>query len=291
MQVVLHTGAHFTDEDRLLNCLEMNRDLLATQGVSLPRPKSYRRRLRDLLHDVQAAPLADGVMQTFLDEVNTLPDPDRVVFSNENFFGVPKIAIKDNKFYPVAEGRLADFCSLFPGDSVEMFMGIRNPATLLPALLRGSPAESLDTLTDGSVPTALRWSELVTRLRENLPTISLTIWCNEDTPMIWDQLMREMSGVDPMVKLEGVDALLAEIMSKEGMTRYRAYLDSHPGMTEVQKRRVIAAFLDKFALEDVLEEELDLPGWTDEFVETLTDIYDEDVYQIERMPGVNLITP
>ena len=33
------------------------------------------------------------------------------------------------------------------------------------------------------------------------------------------------------------------------------------------------------------------PGWTDELIEALTDVYDEDVFAIERLPGVNLITP
>ena len=44
-------------------------------------------------------------------------------------------------------------------------------------------------------------------------------------------------------------------MSKEGMQRFAAYLKSHPDMTEIQKRRVISAFLDKFALEEEIEEE------------------------------------
>jgi hypothetical protein len=34
------------------------------------------------------------------------------------------------------------------------------------------------------------------------------------------------------------------------MQRFAAYLKSHPEMTEIQKRRVISTFLDKFALEE-----------------------------------------
>lgn len=291
MQVVLHTGAHFTDEDRLLGCLERNRDLLGQHGVSLPRPNSYRRRLRDMLHDIHEAPLADGTVENYLAEINTLLDPDRVVFSNSNFFGVPRLAVRDNRFYPAADGRLLDFCSLFPGAEFEVFIGLRNPATLLPALLSGSPDNSIDALTGGANPTALRWSEFIERLRSNVPGISITVWCNEDTPLIWGQILREIAGVDPTVALEGSDDLLQDIMSKEGLNRFDEYLVKHPGMTEMQRRRVVAAFLDKFALEDELEEELDLPGWSEDIVDALSDIYDEDIYQIERIQGVNLITP
>ena len=59
----------------------------------------------------------------------------------------------------------------------------------------------------------------------------------------------------------------------------------------MQKRRVIAAFLDKFAREDMIVEELDLPGWTDAMVNELTEIYDDDVFEISRIPGVNFIAP
>ena len=45
------------------------------------------------------------------------------------------------------------------------------------------------------------------------------------------------------------------------------------------------------ALEDEIIEELDLPGWTDQLVGELTDIYEEDVLDISRMPGVQLISP
>ena len=75
------------------------------------------------------------------------------------------------------------------------------------------------------------------------------------------------------------------------MKRFRAYLKSHPNVTEVQKRRVISAFLNKFALEDEVEDELDLPGWTEAMIDELSEIYDEDVFQIQRIPGVQMISP
>ena len=38
-------------------------------------------------------------------------------------------------------------------------------------------------------------------------------------------------------------------------------------------------------------EEFDLPGWTAEVVDHLTEAYEEDIYRISRMPGVNFIAP
>ena len=41
----------------------------------------------------------------------------------------------------------------------------------------------------------------------------------------------------------------------------------------------------------MIEEELDLPGWTEALVDELSDIYDEDVFEISRIPSVNYIAP
>ncbi|MFC3118155.1 hypothetical protein ACFOHS_07615 [Jhaorihella thermophila] len=62
-------------------------------------------------------------------------------------------------------------------------------------------------------------------------------------------------------------------------------------MTEVHRRRVLAAFLDKYAREDAVEEELDLAGWTGSWWRELTEDYDDDVARIQHIPGVNLIAP
>lgn len=293
MQIVLHAGAHYTDDDKLLKSLGKNRQLLAERGVSIPKPRSYRNKLRDVLNEAKTSLMdneaRDAILSGLVDPA--VEKPDRVILSNSNFFCVPRLAVQDNTYYPKADGRLQDFCGLFQGEDIEVFLAIRNPATFLPALRAAAPQRHSEGMVDDILPMALRWSELIHRLRESVPNVSLTVWCNEDTPLIWEQLLRELSGVEPTLPLDGGNDLLDEIMSPEGMARFSSYVDTHPGMTEMQKRRVIAAFLDKFALDDEVEEELDFEGWTMEYIDALTDVYDEDVYEISRIPGVTLITP
>lgn len=292
MQIVIHTGAHFTDEGKLLKSLGKNRDLLARHGVSLPKPRSYRTSIRNMLNDVNSVRGPEARESILLGLVDkAVESPDRVILSNDNFFCVPRLAVRNNLYYPNGDERLQDLCNLFDGDEIEIFMAIRNPATFLPALLAGTPETSAAEMTDGLVATGLRWSETVRRVRAAVPNAALTVWCNEDTPIIWEQLLREMSGLEATQTLVGGDDLMNEIMSPEGMARYADYMANHPGMTEMQRRRVIAAFLDKFAVEDEVEEELDFPGWTEEYIDALTEIYDEDVYDISRIPNVVLVTP
>ncbi|WP_281967177.1 hypothetical protein [Roseovarius nanhaiticus] len=291
MQLVLHAGAHITDEDRLLKCLTANQEVLTERGTQVPYPKDYRRLLRDVLHAGAQGNLAPDTREVLMDALGFDTPPERLILSNPGFFGTPKMAASGGDFYTSAAGRTQIFREIFAGDEIEMFFAICNPATFLPAIMAQTKFDTLDAYLGGTDPREMRWSGMIQRVRAAIPDIPITVWCNEDTPLIWGQILREMAGVEPGVPLNGEHALLREIMSPAGMTRFESYLEQHPGMTEMQKRRVISAFLDKFAQEDAIEEELDLPGWTDELVDELSDLYDDDVYEIGRLPGITLITP
>ena len=291
MQIALHAGVHNTDEDRLLKCLLKNRDKLREDGVCVPGPSRYRRLLRDALQAMdRAAPLPQA-RAVLLDAMIDTDYPARLVLSNDNFFCVPKLAIAANQFYPRAEEKLRRLRQLFPQDTLELFIGLRNPASLLPALAQQLPGTSFAQFLGQTDPRLLRWGEMVARLRHAVPDVSITSWCNEDTPLIWGQIVREIAGMDHNEMIVGGMDLLAEIMAPDGCRRFRTYLNDHPEMTEIQRRRVIAAFLDKYALPDQIEDSVDVPGWTPALIAELTEIYDEDVFQLSAIQGVQMITP
>ncbi|WIY24315.1 hypothetical protein [Parasedimentitalea psychrophila] len=291
MQVIVHTGAHATEEDRLLKSLLRNKQDFSKRGIAVPGPGKYRSLLKDCFSALKAGTAAadsrDVLWDAILDEENA----DRVVLSNPHFFGSQRSALQDNLLYPEAVQRMQYLQQLFPYDQIEIFMGLRNPAGFLPALLEKASPQRLRDVRKQTDPRQLRWSEMMQRMRQAVPDIAITVWCYEDMPLTWGQILRDMAGLEPNQALLGDLDLLATILSAEGMTRLRSYMGTHGEMSEMQKRRVYAAFLDKFALEDALEEELDLAGWTDELVADLTENYDEDIYHLQRIPGVTLIAP
>lgn len=291
MQVIVHTGAHATEEDRLLKSLLRNKEGFSQRGVAVPGPGKYRSLLKECFAALKAGEPSAESRDVLWDAILDEEDADRVILSNPHFFGSQRNALEDDMFYPESVQRMQYLQQLFPYDQIEIFMGLRNPAGFLPALLENASSKRLREVRQQIDPRQLRWSEMMTRLRQAVPNIAITVWCYEDMPLIWGQILRDMAGLEPHETLLGELDLLPTIMSKEGMTRLRSYLTAHDDLSEMQKRRVYAAFLDKFALEDALEEELDLHGWTDELVEDLTEIYDEDIYNLQRIPGVTLIEP
>lgn len=291
MKLILHAGVHFTEEDRLMKCLLRNADDFASRGVIVPGQSKYRGILRETLNALANAPPSDMARDVLVDAMLDDGEAERVILSDANFFRTPKSAVEQGMFYPAAPVRMMRMAQIFERDEVEIFMGIRNPATLLPILYSKSGCKDPATFWGGRDPRDVVWSDTIDLLRQAVPNIPITIWCNEDTPLIWAHIIRQMAGMADDQKIIGGFDLLSSIMSTEGMKRFRAYLKDHPVMTEHQKRRAIAAFLDKYALEDEVEEELDMPGWTDELVDEMSDIYDGDVAAIAAMPGVRVLMP
>lgn len=291
MQVIIHCGAHATEEDLLLKSLLKNTGSLAKQGTAVPGPGRYRTLLKECMEAMKSGSAAKEAPEVLWDAILDDSQASRVVLSNPHFFGSPRHALQGTLLYPEAEERLQSLQALFPYDQLEICMALRNPASFLPALFARSARGAVRRIMQDCDPLQLRWSGLLARMRQAVPQMPVTVWCYEDLPLIWDQVLRELAELEAGEALKGRMDLLATIMQPAGMERLRAYLEAHPDITGVHRRRVYAAFLDKFAREDALEEELDFPGWTEALVEQMSEIYEEDLYAIQRLPGVTLMAP
>ncbi|MFW8634322.1 hypothetical protein [Cribrihabitans pelagius] len=291
MQVILHCGAHATEEDLLLKSLLKNTGALARQGTQVPGPGRYRTLLRECVEALATGRPARDASDVLWDAILEGGQARRAVLSNPHFFGSQRHGLAGSQLYPEAETRLQALQALFPGDHLEVFLALRNPACFLPALLaKAAPATRRDLLA-GCDLAALRWSELLTRMRAAAPGIQLTVWCFEDMPLLWGTVLRRMAGLAPEARLRGGLDLLAALIPGAAMQRLRAFLDAHPEMQEPHKQRVFAVFLEKYALEEAVEVELDLPGGSDALVDQLTALYEADLQAIRSLPGVTLIEP
>jgi hypothetical protein len=291
MQIVYHIGANCTDGERILRSLMRNSDQLSPRGIRIPGPGRYRQLLRETI-----ATLANGApnAQTrdiLLDAIIDGQDVSRLVLSNSTFLCLPNVIFERGAFYGRARTKVAALRSLFPDDTIELHLAIRNPATFVPAVWSEVKGPDVNDFMGGLAPLEIRWSDVVARIRAAAPDVSLTVWCNEDTVLLWGELLHRIAGIGPDEPIKGEYDLLSTVMMPDGMKRFLSYMATHPGQNNAQIRRVIGAFLDKYAIPEAIEEEIDLPGWDARMVDQLTRAYEEDVARIAAMPGVTFITP
>ncbi len=292
MKVIYHIGLHSTDEDRALRCLLKNSEALARIGTVVTTPGRFRPVLRQAMLHLKGAPADRQTQEQILDALIEQDTPKRLLFSSDSFLCVPKRAIEDNVLYPLVGERAPWIRNLFPDAPAEFAFALRNPATFIPALhARFNDDESFGDYLARIRPEEISWVDMVDRLRASVPDCPLTIWCNEDTPLIWPEVLQALSGYPDDMRLDGLEDFLATLMSDEGIERLRAYLDSHTPRNADHYRRIISAFLDKFAEEDAVEMEFDLPDWTSDRIARLTERYETEIAQIAEMHGVRFLHP
>ncbi|MBF9033447.1 hypothetical protein HKCCE2091_04285 [Rhodobacterales bacterium HKCCE2091] len=291
MQVVYHLGAPCTDDNMLIKSLLKNRARLAPQGIVVPPPGRYRNFLRDTARVLEGQPASAETQDRLLDSIVDEDHVERLILSDSRFVCINRLVVQGQKIWPMIERRTRLLRNLFPGAETEFFVGMRDPATLIPALFRASRFADFDEFTENMIPTGLRWSETIARLRRAQPDARITVWCNEDTPLIWAEVMAAMAGLDTADGLEGREDLVQTIMEPAGFRRLQAYLAKHRPDSEYQRRRIVAAFLDKYAREEAMEEELVAPGWTEDMLAEMTAAYDADMDRVADIPEIDFITP
>jgi hypothetical protein len=291
MQVVYHLGAPCTDNDMLVQSLLKNRTVLASDGVIVPPPSRYRNVMRDTARALKGGPANEDVAEALLDAIVDDAHVDRLILSDPRFICINRLVVQGAQIWPMIERQATMLRNLFPEMESEFFIGMRDPTTLIPALFKSSRFTDFGEFAENMQPHAIAWSEMIRRLRVAHPECGVTVWCNEDTPLIWGDILREMAGYDHGTVLEGELDLIETIMDPAGFRRMQAYLTDHTPETALQRRRIIAAFLDRYALDAEIEEELDVPGWTEDMVAEISESYDADMAHVARIPGVTFIAP
>lgn len=291
MQMVFHLGVHGTDGDRLLKTLLNNRDWLMQHGTDVITPNRHRGLFEEALMSLKGGRATAEMQQIMLDAVLHSDSPDRVIFSTPTFMGAPGRVVGQTGLYPQMGARAAALTNLFPDHEVEFFLAIRNPAALIAEVLPIFTGGGYHVLMQGRQPLDLRWRDPVRALLRAVPGRRVVIWCHEDVPLIWPEIARLAGGIPPDAPLQGGSMYLEEILGEAGMARLRERLAAQDRLSVAQRRAISSEMIESHAPAAALDQVIDLPGWTQEVVDHVTDSYRADVAEIAVLPGVEFVLP
>ena len=288
MQILFHLGAHCTDDGLLIRSILKNRATLAEEGIGVPGPGRYREILGETSTALRGQAADADTESEIIEAIRDDETAHRIVLSNENFLCRNNVVLDEGGLYPKAQ-KSAWLRQCLPSCDVEFALGIRNPASFVPELLRmiGAGEEALDDVSIAD----LLWSEVFADIAVANPGCRIVAWCHEDTPFIWSEVVRELTGHDPFTRMDGEFDMLDRIMTPEGMERLTEFLDARQVTSQSKRRRAVSAFLEAHAIDEAVVAEIELPGWTVETINMLTELYEDDVERIQAMPEVTFISP
>ena len=290
MQIAYHFGAHCTDEDRLLKCLFKNQGALADRGIIVTGPQRYRTQLRKAVDELRGMPASSAKQAELLRDIDIPEGTERLIFSHSAFFSSAGGAMGLGRFYPKAGELAQGYARLVPEHECDFFFAIRDPASFIPALFHQSKEEDFPRFLMGFEPVHMRWSETIGRIRRATPDTPLTVWCNEDSPIIWHDILNRLAGIDANLTLRRSYDFPTSLLTQEGVAALSRVLKSSAPRTAQARRELLRETLEEFGAQNALEEEIALPNWTQDLMDTLSKIYDEDMQRIAEMDGVTLLT-
>ena len=118
MQLVLHTGVHYTEQDRIAQTLLRNAPMLAAHNVAMPDPEGYRGLIRDTLNAMHRTPLSENARSVMLDAILKQSQPERLILSDPNFFRTAGTAVQNGSIYPAAAQRMGYMAQIFHTDQI-----------------------------------------------------------------------------------------------------------------------------------------------------------------------------
>ncbi len=289
--IAYQLGAPGTNGGQLVWSLRKIAGWLLEQQIVVPRPGEYRDRIPKALKSLDGAPATPDLSRDLMRQLTRDRAARRIVLSNDKYLGVPAWIFYTGVFYHNAAPNAAALRNLFPDNPCEFHLMIANPAIFIPAVFETQRAKSYEKFIQGVDPLEVRWSDVIARIRAVCPDVPIRVCCNEDSPVIWGDVLRHLAGLPSETVLETETEMAERLLEDAGAEAMKAFLDAHPKLTSTQRQDVLVRFLEKFARDDLLDEVIDLPGWTEELITQMSLAYDVDLELIAEMEGVELIEP
>lgn len=288
--IAIYIGSPFTNGEQIAWSLRKDAQQLDNQGLLIRRPGTYQKQVKAARNGLLKGEISEEQRNLMLHQVIGDHQASRIVLSDNSYIGEGAWILNQGRFFPNAARNTQALRSLFREYELELFLSIRNPATLIPAAFRSQKKRTSKEFLSGADLISLRWSTVIIDILDANPETPLTVWCDEETPVIWPDILRAVADLPKEFCFGGELDIIQDALEEAAMTRLQQYLDDRPWLNESQRRRIYRVFLNRFCSEDIVEKEIDILGWDPELVDEMTDIYMDDLKLINRIREVRFLT-
>ncbi len=291
MKAAFYLGVHGTGPERMVRALMDNRGWMLENGIEPVPPSRHRGLFEEALGSLSGGPATPEMEQVLLDAILDCEDPARIVISQPGLIGVPARCLAEPGFFASAGSKMVAAANLFPSAEAEFFLALRNPAALIPHLLDNMDPNRAATVMAGRDPETMRWAPAIRQVLQFIGRRRLVLWCHEDTPLIWPEVLRAVGGIPASVPLRAGFAVMGDLLTPEGLQALRGELAAAERLTIDGRRAIFARVLADHARPDEVDVPIRTAGWTQDRVDRMSAAYDEDIAEIAALPGIEFISP
>lgn len=272
MQLILHLGAHGTDEGLIASWIRRNRTALEAQGICAPDPDVFVLNVAQAIErDTDVDPLERE--ETLLRGLGASGARRRMVVSAPGLLSGRDTVISPDGFYVTGVARrLYALRTLFGRCKVTLLLAVRGSVGLLPQILPNDVDALVATLPmlDGET---LPWAQLVGTIRRQMPQAQLVVWRHEDFSGAWPSVLARIVGPGRAVPCEGLLEFAKLGLSSAATVRLQHFLAANPAATASEIHHVAGSLAAEYGRAAQANLIADYPGWAQVTIERLAHGY------------------
>ncbi len=285
-RIHVHFAIPFYAGDQLVRSLiEISASLRKT-GVSVPDPKKYRDIFGRKIRGEEGGafmPLEIERMSEILDET-----ADLIILSFNDLMAPPANIFDGGVIYGEAHHRIEYLRNLFPNREMTLFFSAANPGSVMAAMLN-SGAMNADRAQKMSQVRPL-WCELTELIDTYHPDLPVILWANEDTPVTWPAVLREILGLEEGTAVPGGLHMAGALLDGKARAALASEIKTAAPKSEWALMNILDGFLSKNVDRERTEFEVDHPGWDQETLDDFTLLYEQDMDACLDLEQVSVMT-
>ncbi len=285
-KIIYHLGAPKPDMDILTASLRKDNELLRTHSALARRTSLYRNLVQERLLELEIEDNAPEQSSEFLSKLSAGMSLDSLLVSDGSFLAPFEKTFSSGMFYANASEQVERLRSLFPDNTCEFLLEIRNPATFIPDLMKLCGESSVDKIMNGVSPFDVLWSDVVRAIQSAAPDCKVNIWRHEDRAFVWPEILRSISGVSSETAMMGDMDHAEKALSPAAYERMIRFLEERSELNFKQVRRVVRSFLEADENPKSVDPETLPEGWSVELAQVITENYATDVKQCRAIEGI-----
>lgn len=285
-RIHVHFSIPFYAGDQLIRTLRPIALSLRKTGISIPDPQKYREVFSRKVRGAEGGvfmPLEVERMSETLDESAEL-----LVLSFNDFMSAPSDIFAGGVIYGEAHHRIEYLRNLFPNREMTLFFSAANPGAVMAAMLN-SGAMNGDRAGKLAHIRPL-WSELTERIDLFHPDLPVILWANEDTPVTWPAILREVLDLPENSAVPGGLHMAGAVLDGRAREDLGSRISKDLPKSELQMMRLLSVFLWDNVDRSRTEFEVDHAGWDQETIDDFTLIYEQDLDSCLDLEQVTVIT-
>ena len=296
MRVTLHVGLHFAGAPRLMAGLRANNPVFEANGTFVPRQKDYRAPVADILHKLDGLPPIEAEQIDLLSQILKNRKISHLVMSDVLWAGALDAAFSEGRLYADLGATVARVAELFDTSDVRIAISLRDPVGFVAdALATPQLAGKMTPFLRTCDTATLGWERGLRELRAALPMSAMVVWREEDAPLIWPRVLRDLGRLPPGAAVARAYAPLRPILSDTGLRELFGEVASNPPCDDSAFENLVRRYLAEFAIPDNVRDgparSVNIAGWSQDTLHDITQRYWAQTAAFAKEEGVTLIAP